>query len=289
MNAFRASFALLDKPDRVVHCIKEKTQSPIIMELAKLNRRLDALLGSEARVKKDPGAQRIDKISRAMTKFLRHADAKDYAMFNSGGWVDVDALVPKIKNSTAADIRTIVSEGTGRDKRYEWKEEGGVCYVRCLNGFSQSMMTTNGGPIDRDCVYTKLPSAPLYAVFHNTTVESWESIQKTEIKPGGGEGGKVRDVHMWTVKGEKKGRDFADVPLTIRIDVDGAMKAGIAFWLASNGVVLTDMPIPARYLTAYLLKNGRVPWQHSFFATPNGPAPTAEEEEDETLYEKGGD
>jgi RNA:NAD 2'-phosphotransferase (TPT1/KptA family) len=125
--------------------------------------------------------------------------------------------------------------------------------------------------------------SPSYAVFHSTTPEAWEGIRKTGLLPGGG-GEKVRDVHMWIVDGEKKGRELDKVPLTIKVNVDAAMSAGIAFWRASNDVILTDKPLPPAYLQSYLIQDGRVPWKHPFFSTVEGGPPTPEEEEDPMYY-----
>ena len=260
---------------------------PYHMSLTSIDTRLDRLLLScepphrgaakknpkkkQASLKYNPNWPRDRNLSQALSNCLRHAP--DAAIFDAGGWVAAGDFIDAVRDGmpssayTPEEIRTFIDSQEGRDKRCEWKERDGALYVRCFQGHSPHLFAENGGNIQRDALYERFREPPRYAVFHSTTVEAAAAIKKTGLRPGGEEEG-GRDINLWHLAGEKKGRALEKVPVTVKVDVAAAMGRGIPFWIAGNGVILTDMPIPREFLSFFEITDGVIPEDDPFFTEP---------------------
>jgi RNA:NAD 2'-phosphotransferase (TPT1/KptA family) len=229
--------------------------------------------------RKDPGKKktaslvynkkwtRDRNLSQALSNYLRHS--ADPSLFDSGGWMTVSDFVDGVAAGmgseppyTKDEIHALIFSQEKQDLRHEWNVVGGTPYVRCFQGHNADYFIEKGGNINRDHLYTRFDTPPPYPVFHSTTIEAAAGIRGAGLLPGGDDG---RDTNMWYPGGEKKGRGFERTPLTVKINLRTAMREGIPFWRAGNGVILTNEPIPPEHLTFFEVVNGEVPWDDEFF------------------------
>jgi putative RNA 2'-phosphotransferase len=160
--------------------------------------------------------------SKLLALVLRHRPAVIGIELDSAGWVEIDTLLAALRRHgrplTRTDLDRIVA---GTDKRRFEVEEG---RIRAAQGHSVS--------IDLQLE----PSAPPSVLFHGTVSRFLPVIRAQGLLRRG-----RRHVHLSpdertaTVVGRRRG-----APVVLRIDAAGMHAAGHEFFLAANGVWLTD-------------------------------------------------
>jgi 2'-phosphotransferase len=77
---------------------------------------------------------------------------------------------------------------------------------------------------------------------HATTREAWENIQRC------GEVRRMNRTHVHFASEPRHLRQDERAQVLLKVDLGGAIEHGVEFCKASNGVVLTEGPVPARFL-----------------------------------------
>ncbi len=183
---------------------------------------------SASTVELDPA--RLVKISKRMSRALRHDPTRVGLTLDSGGWVDVDALLGAL-SITRAELDQVVA-GNDKQRFAVVRDDDGVDRVRANQGHSV--------PVELDL----MPADPPDLLFHGTGTAAWLSIQVSGIHRGG-----RHHVHLSPdIPTARRVGDRRGGP-TVVITVDAARMArdGHVFFRSDNGVWLTDA-VPAGYL-----------------------------------------
>jgi RNA:NAD 2'-phosphotransferase (TPT1/KptA family) len=172
----------------------------------------------------------INIISKAIVQKLRH---EKKIIMEKDGFVDIDNLKTFLSefvksNFTIENIKKSYLKQTDK-KRWELKEECDKYYVRAFQGHSKSI----GENITDVEEFQELISVP-FTVYHGTTNKCVNIILEKGLKP------MLRQhVHMASdLFGIRQNSE-----VILQIDMENAMKNGIKFYKASNGVILSkDIP-----------------------------------------------
>jgi putative RNA 2'-phosphotransferase len=174
-------------------------------------------------------------LSKTMSYALRHHPEQFGLVLDEFGFVDVNALVRAISlngfkyvDVTIDDITRIVNAPKpGEKKRYEIVGDK----IRAYYGHSTGNIK-------------KTPVEPPEVLYHGTTSNAWESIQKTGLDPMG------RDfVHLSAETGTAiiVAKRRTNQPVILIVDAKVAYKDGVKFYSEPNNVWLSD-PIPVEYI-----------------------------------------
>lgn len=169
----------------------------------------------------------MTRISKRLSRHLRHDPAALGLTLAPGGWVPVDALVRALA-ITHAELDEVVEKNTKR--RFAFDETG--TRIRASQGHSI--------PVDLG-----LPDAtPPEVLYHGTVATSLDAIFREGLRPMN-----RHAVHLSATPetartvGARRGK-----PVILRIDAAAMSAAGHAFQVSANGVWLTAS-VPPPYLS----------------------------------------
>jgi putative RNA 2'-phosphotransferase len=172
----------------------------------------------------------MSETSKYLSYILRHAPQSIGLQLDKGGWADIDALLAaaasKGRKLSRAALLQVVAEDDKR--RFTLSDDG------------QRIRAAQGHSIDVELGLT--PKAPPAILFHGTAERFLSSILAEGLRPGQRQ--KVHlsaDIETAVKVGRRHGR-----PVVLEIDAAGLHGAGHPFWLAENGVWLTDRVPPDR-------------------------------------------
>ncbi|MEU9520223.1 RNA 2'-phosphotransferase [Streptomyces sp. NPDC048224] len=181
---------------------------------------------------RDEGAhddRRTVKVSKYLSKHLRHQPERIGLTLDAGGWVEIDTLISAAAahgfRFTRAELDHVVATN---DKR-RFAVEG--TRVRASQGHSVSVDL--GLP----------PATPPPYLYHGTVSRHLEAIRAEGLRPMN-----RHDVHLSpdrdtaTRVGARRGR-----PVVLSVDAAAMHRNGHIFHVSANGVWLTKH-VPARYL-----------------------------------------
>lgn len=167
--------------------------------------------------------QRLVKISKRMSKVLRHDPGRAGLELDPAGWVPVRELLAGLRISQA-ELDAVVA---GNDKQRFAVERGpdGVPRIRASQGHSV--------PVD-----LRLPPVtPPDALFHGTSARAVPAILAAGLNRGGRHHVHLSvDIPTARRVGARRGGDVA----VLVIDAAAMARAGYAFYRSANGVWLTD-------------------------------------------------
>lgn len=173
----------------------------------------------------------MSKTSKLLSRVLRHAPRDVGLTLEPGGWVRLDDLVGSLQRAGHdIDREAILTVAAESDKkRFTITEDG------------ERIRAAQGHSVEVDLGLA--PSVPPPILFHGTARTSLDAIWIEGLKPSS-----RRHVHLskdmetaWKV-GQRHGR-----PVVLRVDTASLHRDGHLFWVADNGVWLTD-PVPPAYL-----------------------------------------
>jgi putative RNA 2'-phosphotransferase len=173
---------------------------------------------------------RLVKLSKRMSKALRHDPGRVGLALDDGGWVRVDEFLSALGIDRAA-LDAVVA---GNDKQRYTVERGtdGVERIRANQGHSV--------PVELGLAEQPPPEV----LFHGTSAAALDSIRLTGINRGG-----RHHVHLsadtdtaWRVGSRRPGG-----VVVIAIDAAAMARDGHVFYRSANGVWLTD-EVPTAYL-----------------------------------------
>jgi RNA:NAD 2'-phosphotransferase (TPT1/KptA family) len=185
----------------------------------------------------------LEPLSRAMCQFLRHR-CKD---LDPDGFVDLEVLMAAVQSSAPrgargakdleAAIRRAVAENS--KQRFEW-DPANSRRIRATQGHSVE-------GLDDAAMFPKLDVAVVPVAWHGTYRRHLDAIRAQGLKRMG-----RRHVHcsaaIDAISGARR-----DAQVFLRIDTGAAVAAGVPFYMATNGVVLTPGEgatgvLPTRYI-----------------------------------------
>lgn len=175
--------------------------------------------------------KRLIRISKFLSKYLRHAPNEIGLHLDTGGWVAVDELMTASSqygfNFTRAELDEVVT--TNNKQRFSFDETG--TRIRANQGHSVE-------------VDLELPTAiPPDVLYHGTAEKNVTAILESGIARMKRHHVHLsRDVETARAVGARHGR-----PVVLEVDTAGMAAAGHVFYLSENKVWLTD-EVPASFL-----------------------------------------
>ncbi|MGW4285726.1 RNA 2'-phosphotransferase [Streptomyces sp. NPDC004673] len=173
--------------------------------------------------------RRTVKVSKYLSKHLRHQPERIGLTLDPAGWVEIDALLAAAAAHgfpvTRAELDHVVAVN---DKR-RFAIEGGR--IRASQGHSVEVAL--GLP----------PATPPPYLYHGTVARSLDAIRAEGLRPMN-----RHDVHLSADRetairvGARRGR-----PVVLAVDAGAMHRDGHVFHVSANGVWLTDA-VPPRYL-----------------------------------------
>jgi putative RNA 2'-phosphotransferase len=175
--------------------------------------------------------QRLIKVSKYLSKILRHAPEQAGLKLQEGGWVRVDDLLKACANNLAPvsldELREVVE--TNDKKRFSFSEDESL--IRANQGHST--------PVKMD--FKKVD--PPEHLFHGTVEEFMPSIMKSGLQKMKRHHVHLsKDVATATKVGSRRGK-----PVILEIAAQAMAAVGYNFYISDNGVYLTD-EVPAFYI-----------------------------------------
>jgi putative RNA 2'-phosphotransferase len=173
---------------------------------------------------------RLVKLSKRMSRVLRHDPGRVGLTLDPGGWVPVDEFLAAL-GIERAELDAVVASNDKQRYAVE-RAADGVERIRANQGHSVPVELGLG----------EVP--PPDVLFHGTSVAALDSITQTGINRGG-----RHHVHLsadtdtaWRVGARRAGG-----VVVIAIDAAAMARDGHTFYRSTNGVWLTD-EVPAGYL-----------------------------------------
>ncbi|MGE3809608.1 MAG: RNA 2'-phosphotransferase [Gemmataceae bacterium] len=174
---------------------------------------------------------RLVKISKYLSKHLRHDPGRLGLTLAAGGWVEVDVLLQACARHnfpiTREDLNEVVAQND--KQRFAFDETG--LRIRANQGHSVE--------VDLEL----LPIAPPALLFHGTGQKTVDIILKTGLKKMA-----RHHVHLSADRETalKVGRRHGK-PALFTIDCPAMVRAGFLFYCSQNGVWLVDA-VPPEFL-----------------------------------------
>lgn len=164
---------------------------------------------------------------KKLSYLLRHGALENGINMDPDGYVLVDDVLTFLKTNFAT-IEKVVKEDL--KNRYSLINKEGKFYIRANQGHSIHS-------IKSEELLTPL-TKPIYC-FHATYLRNLENIKKEGLKPMS-----RKHVHFAT----KMSMVRKDTNLFLELNISHAMEDGYIFYISDNKVILTETPIPFKYL-----------------------------------------
>ena len=176
-------------------------------------------------------ARRLVKISKYLSKHLRHEPERLGLELAPGGWVRVDDLLAACARNHFPITRDQLDEVVaGNDKRRFSLDPTGTL-IRANQGHST--------PVDLQLE----PAVPPAVLYHGTGAQHVEAIRSDGLKKMARHHVHLSiDVPTATKVGARHGK-----PVVFEVDAAAMHQAGHTFYVSANGVWLTDT-VPPEYL-----------------------------------------
>ncbi|MBW4561056.1 MAG: RNA 2'-phosphotransferase [Mojavia pulchra JT2-VF2] len=174
---------------------------------------------------------RLVKISKYLSKHLRHQPERIGIKLAPGGWVSVNELLTACANNqfpiTLKELQTVVT--TNDKKRFSFDSTG--TFIRANQGHS----------VEVDLQLE--PVAPPNLLYHGTGEKAVESILESGIaKMSRHHVHLSQDIPTARTVGARHGK-----PVVFAVDAASMHQAGYNFYCSDNGVWLVDA-VPPQYL-----------------------------------------
>ncbi len=172
--------------------------------------------------------ERFKRISKLMSLILRHKPEAAGLRLDEEGYVPVEALLRALENKGHALTRAGLDElvAANDKQRFAFDESG--LRIRAVQGHSRRV----------DLGYA--PATPPSMLFHGTVAKFLDAIKREGLTPQ-----RRQFVHLSpdhdtaVVVGRRRG-----TPLVLEVDTGTMAAEGHIFYLATNGVWLTDAVPP---------------------------------------------
>lgn len=175
--------------------------------------------------------QRLVRISKYLSKHLRHQPERIGLTLQPGGWVEVaDLLQACAQHGFALTRAELVEVVAHNDKqRFAFNENG--TRIRAQQGHSV--------PIDLELA----PMEPPPVLYHGTVARNLPAIMRTGLLPMSRHHVHLSaDVATARIVGARRG-----TPVILAVDAAAMQRDGFQFFRSGNGVWLVEQ-VPPRYL-----------------------------------------
>ncbi len=177
---------------------------------------------------------RLVKISKFLSKYLRHDPEGLGLTLAPGGWVPVDTLLAACVRHrmpiTRAELEEVVAQNS--KQRFSFDAEG------------ISIRANQGHSVEVDLQLA--PVTPPDVLYHGTGHQTAPVIVQDGLRPMGRNHVHLsRDADTAQAVGARHGR-----PVIFQVDAAAMAGSGHVFYCSDNGVWLTDF-VPAAYLSPY--------------------------------------
>ncbi|WP_329339070.1 RNA 2'-phosphotransferase [Streptomyces sp. NBC_01352] len=172
---------------------------------------------------------RTVKVSKYLSKHLRHQPERIGLILDDAGWVEIDTLIA----AAAAHGFRFTREELGHVVAANDKQRFAIDGTRIRASQGHSIDVELGLP----------PATPPAHLYHGTAARSLDAIRAEGLRPMN-----RHDVHLSpdretaTRVGARRGR-----PVVLSVDAGAMHRDGHVFHVSANGVWLTKA-VPARYL-----------------------------------------
>ena len=176
--------------------------------------------------------RRLLKVSKYLSKHLRHDPGRLGLTLDAGGWVSVDDLLASCAAHSFRITRAELEEVVARNDKQRFSFDATRTRLRANQGHSV--------PVDLGLA----PSVPPPTLYHGTYHAAVPAIRREGLRPMG-----RHHVHLSSTAdaarrvGARRGR-----PVVLVVDAARMAAGGSAFYLTDNGVWLTDA-VPPQFLT----------------------------------------
>lgn len=181
----------------------------------------------------------VIKISKHLSKVLRHDPASIGLVLDTEGWVDVSELIHAFNNHSNLELNSELLEFiVNVNEKQRYKLSAGKTRIRASQGHS----------IDVDLEL--VPKEPPTLLYHGTNETNAIKIEKEGLKSQ-----KRNHVHLSADidTAFKVGSRHGGKTWVITIEAHEAWSCGLKFYLSDNNVWLSD-EIPPNYLLVYAKK-----------------------------------
>lgn len=173
------------------------------------------------------------RLSKFLSLVLRHQPEAIGLLLDAQGWVAIDDLVARAAAAGTAFSRSELEQvvAASDKKRFTLSEDGQR--IRAAQGHSVTV------------ALGLTPCEPPAVLYHGTATRFVESIMAQGLKPQS-----RQQVHLSLDEttavnvGRRHGK-----PVVLRVDAAAMHRAGLQFYVADNGVWLTDQ-VPPEFLSA---------------------------------------
>lgn len=174
--------------------------------------------------------RRLVRLSKYLSRHLRHDPQRLGLTLEPGGWVRVQDLLEACRGNNVPITRAELDEVVARNDKRRFGYDPTGTKLRASQGHSI--------PVDLGLA----PAVPPATLFHGTNAAVVERVLAEGLRPMG-----RQHVHLSpTVEtartvGARRGR-----PVVLAVDAAGMASGGHVFWVSDNGVWLTDSVPPDR-------------------------------------------
>ncbi|MEV5978846.1 RNA 2'-phosphotransferase [Streptomyces sp. NPDC052114] len=178
---------------------------------------------------KDPHEQRTVKVSKYLSKHLRHQPERIGLTLDENGWVEIDALLAAAAAHRFPLTRSELDHVVATNDKRRFAVEGGR--IRAQQGHS----------VDVDLGLP--PATPPAYLYHGTVADRLAAIRAEGLRPMNRHAVHLSpDRETATRVGARRGR-----PVVLPVDAGALHRDGHVFRVSGNGVWLTDA-VPPAYL-----------------------------------------
>ena len=173
--------------------------------------------------------RRTVKVSKYLSKHLRHQPERIGLTLDEAGWVEIDTLIAAATAHGFRFTRDELDQVVATNDKRRFAVEG--TRIRASQGHS----------VEVDLGLA--PAAPPAYLYHGTVARSLDAIRAEGLRPMN-----RHAVHLSTDRetatrvGARRGR-----PVVLAVDAGAMQREGHVFHMSANGVWLTEA-VPARYL-----------------------------------------
>jgi len=171
------------------------------------------------------------KVSKFLSLVLRHQPQRIGLKLDAQGWAEIDVLIERARAHGTALTRELILQVVATSDKQRF----------ALDASGQRIRANQGHSVDIDLGLE--PREPPAVLFHGTAEANIAAIRTEGLKPG-----RRQHVHLSievataATVGQRHGR-----PVVLKIAAGRMWAAGFEFYLAANGVWLTDA-VPSEFV-----------------------------------------
>ena len=176
---------------------------------------------------------RIIETSKFLSYVLRHRPEEIGLELDSEGWSDIDALIAAAARNDRRLDRALIEEVVASNDKKRFAISGDGLRIRASQGHSTATVRIAHQPV-----------TPPPLLYHGTASRFVAAIMHQGLRAGARHHVHLSQEYATALAvGTRHG-----VPVVLCVDAAAMDAAGISFFLADNGVWLTDA-VPPRYLS----------------------------------------